>query len=74
MRRRQRTGASQREAIDLPKTVDRHGADYIKQHFNIEWPVRHCFQLVINSVMGDERVVQTILGSVSLFENQPVTR
>jgi hypothetical protein len=24
--------------------------------------------------MGDERVVETILGSISVFENQPVIR
>jgi hypothetical protein len=39
----------------------------------VEWPARHCFHLMINSVMGDERVVKDILGSVSIVENQPVT-
>jgi cytidylate kinase len=74
VRRLQATGKSEQEAIDLAETVDRDRAEYIKQYFNIEWPARHCFHLMINSVMGDERVVQNILGSVSIFENQPVTR
>jgi cytidylate kinase len=74
VRRLQATGKSEQESIDLAETVDRDRAEYIKQYFKIEWPARHCFHLMINSVMGDERVVQNILGSVSIFENQPVAR
>ena len=74
VRRLQETGKSEQEAIDLAETVDRDRAEYIKQYFNIEWPARHRFHLMINSAMGDERVVQNIVGSVSIFENQPVTR
>ena len=74
VRRLQATGKSEQEAIDLAVTVDRDRAEYIKQYFNIEWPARQFFHLMVNSVMGDERVVETILGSISVFENQPVTR
>ena len=74
VRRLQATGKSEQEAIDLAATVDRDRAEYIKQYFNIEWPARQFFHLMVNSVMGDERVVETILGSISVFENQPVIR
>jgi cytidylate kinase len=74
VRRLQATGKSEQEAIDLAETVDRDRAEYIKQYFNIEWPARQFFHLMVNSVMGDERVVETILGSISVFENQPVIR
>jgi len=74
VRRLQATGKSEQEAIDLAETVDRDRAEYIKQYFNIEWPARHFFHLMVNSAIGDERVVETILGSVSILENHPVTR
>jgi hypothetical protein len=54
--------------------VDRDRAEYIKQYFNIEWPARQFFHLMVNSIMGDEHVVETILGSISVVENQPVIR
>ena len=74
VRRIQATGKSEQEAIDLAETVDRDRAEYIKQYFNVEWPARQFFHLMVNSVMGDERVVETILSSISVFEDQPVTR
>jgi cytidylate kinase len=64
-------GKSQEEAIELAETVDLDRAAYIKQYFDIEWPARHYFHLMINSTMGDDKVVQTILDSVALFDKQP---
>ena len=64
------TGKSEKEAIDLAESVDRDRAAYIKQYFDIEWPARHFFHLMINSTIGDELVVQTILGSIALLDKQ----
>ena len=58
-------GKSHEEAIELAETVDRDRAAYIKQYFDIEWPARHFFHVMINSVVGDERVVQMILGAIA---------
>src|SRR5215813_12107747 len=63
-------GKSKEEAIALAETVDRDRAAYIKQYFDIEWPARHFFHLMINSILGDEMVVQTFLGSIALLDNQ----
>jgi cytidylate kinase len=63
-------GKSEQEAIELAETVDRDRAAYIKQYFDIEWPARTFFHLMINSTMGDEIVVQTILGSIALLDKQ----
>ena len=62
--RLQQEGKSEKEAIKLAETVDRERAEFIKQYFGIEWPARHFFNLMINSAMGDETVVQIILDSV----------
>jgi cytidylate kinase len=64
-------GKTEEEAIELAETVDRDRAAFIKQYFNVEWPARHFFHLMINSTIGDEAVVQTILNGVAAFEKQP---
>jgi len=52
------------------ETVDRDRADFIKQYFGVEWPDRHRFHLMINSSIGEERAVQTILNSIAILEKQ----
>jgi cytidylate kinase len=69
VRRLQQTGKSEREAIELAETVDLDRAAFIKQHFGIQWPPREYFHLMINSAIGDELVVQTILDAMKAFQN-----
>jgi hypothetical protein len=57
-------GKSPEEATQLAETVDRDRAAFIKQYFDVEWPNRQFFHLMINSTVGDEAVVQTILNAV----------
>ena len=61
---------SEKEAVELVKTVDSDRAEYIKKYFDIEWPDRYAFQLMINSALGDELVVQVILDSVAELDKQ----
>jgi cytidylate kinase len=63
-------GKTEEEAIELAETVDRDRAAYIKQYFDIDWPSRQFFHLMINSIIGEEMVVQTILGSIALLDKQ----
>lgn len=63
-------GRSEKEAIELAETVDRDRAAYIKQYFDIEWPARHFFHLMVNSAIGDEVVVETIVDSVAQFDKR----
>jgi cytidylate kinase len=69
VRRLQKEGKSEHEAIKLAETVDRDRAEFIKQYFGIEWPARHFFHLMINSAMGDTTVVQTVLDGLSAIQN-----
>ncbi len=52
---------SEAEAVHLAESVDRDQAAFIKQHFGVEWPARHFFHLMINSTIGQEAAVQTIV-------------
>jgi cytidylate kinase len=61
-------GKSEEEAVQLASTVDQDRADFIKQHFGIEWPARHFFHLMINSTMGDEAVAKTLLDGLSAIQ------
>jgi cytidylate kinase len=73
VRRLRAGGKSEAEAVELAETVDRDRAAYIKQHFDVDWPTREYFDLMINSNMGDERVVEIILHSVASLLQQPAS-
>jgi cytidylate kinase len=60
-------GKSQEEASELAETVDRDRAAFIERTFNVEWPARHRFHLMVNSGMGEELAVQTILDAAARF-------
>jgi hypothetical protein len=55
-------------AADLADTVDRDRAAYVKKYFDVDWPPQYLFDLMINSKVGLETVVQMILDAVSLSE------
>lgn len=66
VRRVQQKGKSEEEAIQLVSTVDEDRTAFIKQYFGLEWPARQLFHLMINSTMGDEAVVRTVLDGLSV--------
>jgi len=70
VRRLRSTGKSEKESIELAETVDRERADFIKQYFDIEWPDRHRFHLMVNSGMGEEVAVETILDALATYTKQ----
>jgi hypothetical protein len=70
VRRLRALGKSDKEAADLAETVDTDRAAFIKKYFNVEWPERHRFHLMINSSVGDEVAVETVLDTHARFEKQ----
>jgi cytidylate kinase len=68
------TGKSVDEARALAESVDRDRTAYIKQYFNIEWPFREVYHLMINSSLGDDVVVDTILSSVGSVDRSLARR
>jgi cytidylate kinase len=70
VRRLQATGKSRGEAIELVETVDRDRADFINKYFNVDWPGRHRFHLMVNSGMGNEVAVEVILDTLTRYSNQ----
>jgi cytidylate kinase len=68
VRRLQKEGKSEQDAIQLASTVDQDRAAFIKQYFGIEWPARQFFHLMVNSMMGDAAVVQTVLDGLATIQ------
>jgi cytidylate kinase len=70
VRRLRTTGVSENEAVELAETVDRDRAQFVKQYFDVEWPGRHRFHLMVNSGMGDDVAVEIILDAVAKYEKR----
>ena len=71
IRRVRASGKSEREAAELVDTIDRERAAFIKRYFRKEWPNRHLYHMMINSIVGDEAVLEMILNEVSILNRQP---
>jgi hypothetical protein len=61
---------SEKEAVELAETVDRDRAQFTKQYFDVEWPGRHRFHLMVNSGMGDDAAVEIILEAAGKYEKR----
>jgi cytidylate kinase len=61
IRRVRDLGKTDAEAVELVEAIDQERATFVKKYFGKEWPSRHLYHLMINSAVGDEVVVRTIL-------------
>ena len=61
VRRVMARGKNEQEAIELVETVDRERTDFIQKYFHVEWPTRELYHLMLNTSIGEETVVNTIL-------------
>jgi len=67
-------GKSEREAQDLVDTVDLERANFIEKYFKVEWPSRSVYHTMINTSLGDESVVQTILDLMKILDSKLTAR
>ena len=65
-------GRSREEAENLVENVDKERIAYIKHYFNADWPVRALYHLMINTEVGDENVIATILNGMKMLESPPL--
>jgi cytidylate kinase len=70
LRRVQSTGKTEEEAIKLVEEVDIDRASFIQQYFHVDWPERQRFHLMINSSMGEQMAVETILDALARLDRQ----
>jgi cytidylate kinase len=61
IRRVMARGKSEKEARELVDTVDLERVDFVQKYFHVEWPSRAIYHAMINTSVGDETTVATIL-------------
>jgi cytidylate kinase len=64
-------GQSEEDAIEQVDSVDRERMAYVKHYFNADWPTRSLYHVMLNTAVGNEPVVQTILDTMRLVEGRP---
>lgn len=68
LRRTARSGKTAREAEELVDSIDRDRIMFVKHYFGADWPTRSLYHLMINTSVGDERVISTILHAMQTAE------
>jgi cytidylate kinase len=56
-----RVGGDQQQAVELVDKVDEDRKKFVKHHFGYEWPNRHLFHAMVNTGIGDDATVESIL-------------
>jgi cytidylate kinase len=64
-------GHSEEEAEDLAESVDNERRAYVKHYFNADWPTRSLYHVMLNTAVGDEPVIRTILQTMQLVQDKP---
>jgi cytidylate kinase len=71
LRRLRQDECTQAEAEDLVDTVDRERVAFVKHYFDADWPTRSLYHVMINTAVGNEAVIETILNTMHLVEGRP---
>ena len=64
-------GCCDSEAEELVDSVDRERVAFVKHYFNADWPTRSLYHVMLNTAVGDEAVIETILETMHRVEHQP---
>lgn len=64
-------GHTEEEAEEMVGTVDRERMAYVKHYFNADWPTRSLYHVMINTAVGNEPVIKTILHTMNQVVESP---
>jgi cytidylate kinase len=67
-------GKSEREANELVDTVDRERAGFLEKYFHVVWPDRAVYHVMLNTAVGDEVVVETVIICMQSFVTKSNTQ
>lgn len=68
MHRLKALGNSERNAEELLDTIDRERIEFVKKYFDADWPTRCLYHMMINTAIGNENVMDTILNTMHTLE------
>jgi cytidylate kinase len=72
IRRLQASGKTREEAEEQVDTVDRDRIAFVKHYYGADWPTRSLYHMMLNTAVGDEHVISTILSTMQTLAGQPV--
>jgi cytidylate kinase len=72
IRRLLQEGSTTAEAEELVDSVDRERIAFVKHYFNADWPTRSLYHVMINTAVGNESVIETILHTMRLVDGRPI--
>jgi cytidylate kinase len=72
IRRLREAGKSEVDAIEEIENVDRQRVIFVRRYFGMEWPTRELYHMMINSKVGDDVVIDTILNEIHSLEAQKI--
>ncbi len=64
-------GVSQGDAEERVDSVDRERIAFVKHYFGANWPTRSLYHMMLNTAVGNDSVVETILKTMRLLEGTP---
>ena len=71
LRRLREDGLSEAEAEERVDSVDRERMAFVKHYFDADWPTRSLYHVMINTAVGNEAVIETILHTMRLIQGHP---
>jgi cytidylate kinase len=71
VRRLREDGLSESEADERVDSVDRERIAFVKHYFDADWPTRSLYHMMINTAVGNEAVIETILQTMHLIQGRP---
>jgi cytidylate kinase len=71
VRRLLQDGSTASEAEELVDSVDRERIAFVKHYFDADWPTRSLYHVMINTAVGNDLVIETILHTMHLVAGQP---
>jgi CMP/dCMP kinase len=64
IRRLREAGKTEEQAEEEILNVDRQRVLFVRKYFGMEWPTRELYHMMINSNVGDDVVIETILHGI----------
>lgn len=64
-------GSTEKDAEEMVDTVDRERMAYVKHYFNSNWPTRSLYHVMVNTAVGNECVIKTIMYTMELVACRP---
>jgi cytidylate kinase len=72
LRRLLASGRGPEESEELLDTVDRDRALFVKKYYGADWPTRSLYHMMLNTAVGNENVISSILSTMQTLTRQEV--